>query len=92
MAKVKFPYGVSDFSIIANDGYAYVDRTRFLEHLDDLNTRYHSFLRPRRFGKSLALSVMEHYYGKVHKDRFEQLFGPYYIGQNPTSRANSYIV
>jgi len=92
MAKVKFPYGVSDFSIIASNGYAYVDRTQFIEHLDELNTRYHSFLRPRRFGKSLALSVMEHYYGKVHKDRFEQLFGPYYIGQNPTPQANAYIV
>ena len=92
MAKALFPCGISDFSIVAGEGYTYVDRTRFLAHLEQLGTRYHSFLRPRRFGKSLAVSVMEHYYGKRHKGDFERLFGQYYIGQHPTPRANAYIV
>ena len=92
MAKANFPYGVSDFDKLVSEGRVYVDRTRFLEHLEQINTSYHAFLRPRRFGKSLAISVMEHYYGKVHKDSFERLFGKYYIGQHPTPRANSYIV
>jgi hypothetical protein len=92
MAKANFPYGVSDFNTVSEGDYVYVDRTRFLEHLERLGTRYHSFLRPRRFGKSLAISVMEHYYGKVHKDSFERLFGKYYIGQHPTPKANAYLV
>ncbi|NBC09418.1 MAG: AAA family ATPase [Bacteroidetes bacterium] len=92
MTNVRFPYGISDFGIVAEEGYLYLDRTRFLAHLDQLNTRYHSFLRPRRFGKSLSVSIMEHYYGKAHKDNFQRLFGQYYIGQHPTPRANAYLV
>jgi hypothetical protein len=92
MAKAHFPYGVSDFDKLVSEERVYVDRTRFLEHLEQIDTSYHSFLRPRRFGKSLAISIMEHYYGKVHKDSFERLFGQYYIGQHPTPKANAYLV
>ena len=45
----------------------------FLEKLEQMHTKYHSFLRPRRFGKSLAVSVMQHYYGKEDKADFQEI-------------------
>ena len=64
----------------------------YLEKMERKHSQYHFFLRPRRFGKSLAVSVMEYYYGIEHKADFDLLFGKYYIGQNPTPLANSYLV
>jgi len=49
-------------------------------------------LRPRRFGKSLFVSQLRYYYGKEYKDHFNKIFGNCYIGQNPTSKANTYHV
>ena len=92
MESTRFPYGVSNFSKLVTEGHIYVDRTAFLEKLEQLDSSYHFYLRPRRFGKSLAVSVMEHYYGRQHKGDFERLFGKYYIGQHPTPRANAYMV
>jgi hypothetical protein len=50
------------------------------------------FLRPRRFGKSLLLSMLEHYYDLNRADRFESLFGALAVGQNPTPLHNQYFV
>ncbi|WP_255469510.1 PD-(D/E)XK nuclease domain-containing protein [Butyricimonas hominis] len=49
-------------------------------------------IRPRRFGKSLWLSILESYYDVAFEDRFEELFGKYYIGQHPTSERNKYLI
>ncbi len=49
-------------------------------------------LRPRRFGKSLLLAVLDAYYNIEFKDEFESLFRDTYIGKNPTSEVNSYYV
>ena len=92
MAKVRFPHSISNFQTLVNEGYIYIDRTQYLEKLEQMDSRYHFFLRPRRFGKSLAVSVMEYYYGKQHKAAFNSLFGQYYIGQHPTPLANGYMV
>jgi hypothetical protein len=92
MKRVGFPYGISNFETLVRTGKHYVDRTTYLAKMEDMDTRYHFFLRPRRFGKSLAVSVMEYYYGKQHRDKFEELFGRYYIGQHPTAGANAYLV
>lgn len=92
MSQPRFPYGISYFPTVAEEGYVYVDRTVHIETLERLPSRYHIFLRPRRFGKSLFVSVLEHYYGQEHRDKFERLFGKYYIGQHPTPQANSYRV
>jgi hypothetical protein len=54
--------------------------------------RFVSYLRPRRFGKSLLLSVLEYYYDVLRKEKFDKLFGKYYIGKNPTPLANSYRI
>lgn len=90
--KVFFPYGVSNFAKIATKPYMFVDKTPYLEKLEEQNENYVSFLRPRRFGKSLFISLLEYYYDIVYKDRFQQLFGKYYIGKNSTPLASSYRV
>lgn len=89
---LKIPYGISDFKQLATENYHYVDRTSYLEKLEQLSTKYHFFLRPRRFGKSLFISTLQYYYGIQYQTQFEQLFGQYYIGQHPTPLANSYLV
>jgi len=90
MNEVKFPYGLSNFEQIVNQNAVFVDKTHFLPELEKYD--YVSYLRPRRFGKSLFLSVLEYYYDVLRKDKFEKLFGKYYIGKNPTSLANSYRI
>jgi len=88
----KIPYALTNFERIRTENYLYVDKTRFIEMLENEATQYHFLIRPRRFGKSLFLSVLEHYYDLRFKDRFAELFGDLYIGQNPTEQANDYFV
>lgn len=90
--KIKFPYGRSNFASIVKQGYYYVDKTPYLEWLDSIGESNIIFLRPRRFGKSLFVSMMEYYYGAEHKDDFETLFGKYYIGKHPTESRNKYWI
>jgi len=90
---IKIPYGISDFGELRRKGSYYVDRTSYIEALEaDTSAEYILFLRPRRFGKSLWISTLQHYYGLEYKDDFQRLFGDLYIGQNPTPEANSYKV
>lgn len=89
---LKLPYGTSSFNVFEERGYHYVDRTHFIAVLEALSNRYQIMLRPRRFGKSLLISVLYHYYSLHTKDDFQKYFGKYYIGKNPTSEANSYFV
>ncbi|MDX2283065.1 MAG: AAA family ATPase [Bacteroidia bacterium] len=63
---VKLPYGRADFASLIRDGYYYVDRTGYIPLLEALGESYQIFLRPRRFGKSLWLSTLAHYYGREH--------------------------
>jgi hypothetical protein len=74
------------------ENYIYVDKTRFIEMLENESTKYHFLIRPRKFGKSLFLSVLWNYYDIVQKDKFEQLFGDLYIGKQPTGKQNSMFV
>jgi len=64
----------------------------YIEKLEQVPNSYQFLLRPRKFGKSLFISMMQYYYGVEHKDNFQQLFGEYYIGENATPLANSYYV
>lgn len=89
---IKIPYGESNFKTLMAEGYHYVDRTGFIRVLESLGARYLFFLRPRRFGKSLWISTLEHYYGEEHKPHFPAIFGQLDIGQNPTPLANTYLV
>ena len=76
----KLPYGISNYKRIVEEGYYYVDKTQYITHLENLSEPYLIFLRPRRFGKSLWISTLKHYYGKEYKDEFQALFGKYDIG------------
>ena len=88
----KLPYGQSNFARLIEKNYAYVDKTRYIELLENENNTYQFLLRPRRFGKSLFLSVLENYYDINKKSKFESLFGNLYIGKNTTAEQGSYTV
>lgn len=89
---LKLPYGTSNFSQIADEDYYFVDRTPYIAQLEQLAERYLFFLRPRRFGKTLFVSMLQCYYGLEYAARFTELFGRFAIGQNPTPMANQYLV
>jgi hypothetical protein len=86
----KIPYGISDFEAIQTENYYFVDKTRFIYMLE--NHKYIFFIRPRRFGKSLWLSILESYYDISAKDIFHTLFKDTEIGKNPTKEKNSYLI
>ncbi|MBN1970236.1 MAG: AAA family ATPase [Candidatus Delongbacteria bacterium] len=89
----KIPYGIANFEKIKENGdYYYVDKTKYIEELENLGGQYLFFLRPRRFGKSLFISMLEHYYDINRKEQFHQLFGDTYIGINPTKLKNSFPI
>lgn len=89
---LKMPYGISNYEKIVNDGYYYVDKTMYIEKLENLPETNIMFLRPRKFGKTLFTSVLENYYDKNKKDSFEKLYGNTYIGKNTTKLKNSYCI
>ncbi len=89
---IKIPYGISDFQSLRLEKYFYQDRTSYIEVLEKWSSKYLVFLRPRRFGKSLFISVLHHYYGLEYKQEFQQIFGDLYIGKKPTENANAYLV
>ncbi len=88
---MKFAYGVSDFYQVITEGYLYVDRTDRIPLLETLGKQL-IFLRPRRFGKSLLLSMLENYYDVAKADQFERIFGRLAIGRTPTPLHNRYFV
>ncbi|AGX87943.1 AAA family ATPase [Candidatus Symbiobacter mobilis] len=87
----KLPYGLSNFHKLITEGHFYVDRTNYIAQLE-AHGSYHVLMRPRRFGKSLFLSMLEHYYDQLRKPEFDALFGTLHIGRNPTLLANAYQV
>ncbi|MBC2724580.1 MAG: AAA family ATPase, partial [Desulfosporosinus sp.] len=88
---MRFPYGVCDFNKIITDKLFYCDRTDRIASLE--NTGYYLLLlRPRRFGKSLLLSMLENYYDLARKEKFQELFGHLLIGKNPTPLHNKYFI
>jgi len=88
---LKIPYGVADFKTIRNEGLYYVDKTRFLAKLEERD-RFVFFVRPRRFGKSLFVSMMQSYYDRREQANFERFFGGLWIGEHPTENRNRYLV
>ena len=87
----KLPIGIQTFEDIRRDNYLYVDKTAFVWRIANTGKPY--FLsRPRRFGKSLTLNMLQHYYDVRTKDKFDSLFGDLYIGKHPTKDRNSYLV
>lgn len=89
----RLPYGIADFRTLIQSDCYYVDRTQFIRKMEESN-KYLFFLRPRRFGKSLTISMLEYYYGLQFKDDFDSLFSELYIGQkeHTTPNKNNYYV
>lgn len=85
------PYGITDFGRIQRENYYYVDKTMFIEKIEK-QPSYLFLIRPRRFGKSLTLAMLEAYYDVRYADRFEELFGHLYIGQHPTPLHNTFLI
>ena len=88
----KLPYGVSDYEKLIEKNYYYVDKTEYIEKLENLAETNIMFLRPRKFGKTLFTSMIENYYDVNKKDKFQELFKETYIGKNPTEMKNSYYI
>jgi len=87
----RIPYGMMNFVAVRRDDCYYVDKTRFIPMIEQAN-KFFFYIRPRRFGKSLTISMLHHYYDVLAKDMFDKLYGDLYIGKNPTSERNSYLV
>ena len=87
----QIPYGVSDFESVIDRGLYYVDKTMYLAELEKQPDTL-IFIRPRRFGKSLFISMMRAYYDKSKVDCFDKLFGSLWIGNHPTPLRNHYQV
>jgi len=87
---LKLPYGISNFKSIRQEKYLYIDKTKFIEQLEQAG-KYIFFIRPRRFGKSLFLSTLQHYYDISSGHEFQELFGDLYVGQKPTPLRNQYL-
>jgi len=88
---MKFPYGICDFHKIITEDYLYIDRTDRIPLIEEAGSQL-LFLRPRRFGKTLLLSMLENYYDVARTDEFEELFGHLAIGQYSTPKHNQYFV
>jgi hypothetical protein len=88
---MKFPYGIADFYQVITEDYFYVDRTGHIPRIEDAGKQL-LFPRPRRFGKSLLLSMLENYYDLRKADEFERLFGHLAIGRKPTPKHNQYFI
>lgn len=88
---MKFGYGISDFRKIVQNGYFYQDRTALIPTLESAGEQL-IFIRPRRFGKSLLLSMLGYYYDVNYTQEFETLFGSLAIGENPTPSHNQYLI
>ncbi|MDQ6976237.1 MAG: AAA family ATPase [Mariprofundaceae bacterium] len=88
---MQFPYGISNFQRIIENKLFYVDRTYLIPDIERAGDQL-IFLRPRRFGKSLLLSMLENYYDIAKADQFKTLFGHLAIAKQPTPLHGSYVI
>ena len=85
------PYGMADFATVIEQNLYYVDKTMFIPELEK-QPRNLFFIRPRRFGKSIFLSMLYSYYDCTQSHKFQSLFGNLWIGQHPTPLQGKYQV
>ena len=86
----RIPYGEADIRRIRLKGWLYVDKTRFLRRLEEES--YAFLIRPRRFGKSLWVSVLENYYDRTRADEWHAVFDGTDIGRQPTEDRSRYVI
>jgi hypothetical protein len=85
-------YAQADFDTLIRGNKLYIDRTAYIQQIEKESNTNLLFVRPRRFGKSLWISILTYYYGVQYKERFETLFGHLAIGKNPTPLRNTYLI
>ena len=88
----RIPYGQINFERIIKENYLYVDKTRYIEKLENLNETSVFYLRPGRFGKSLFTNMLDYYYAIDRTDKFDELFNNLYIKDHPTANKNNYYI
>lgn len=88
----KLPIGVLDYKDVRTNHYLYIDKTMFIEKLERCEDRFVQFLRPKRFGKTLFLSMLSYYYDEEYEQDFDLLFDHTYIQKHPTKEKNQYHV
>ena len=87
----EIPYGVSNFVTVVEQNQYYVDKTMYLPLLEK-QPRSLFFIRPRRFGKSIFLSMLRTYYDIAQKPKFEARFGNLWVGKHPTPLQGAYQI
>ena len=85
------PYGISDYKKLKEGGYYYFDKTGFIEQIERMPP-YLFLIRPRRFGKSLLISMLEAYYDVRQKADFNPLFERTHVHSHPTAGRNAYFI
>ena len=85
----RIPYGISSFKQVRSENKYLVDKTMFFEKMERAGN-FLFLVRPRRFGKSLFLNMLEAYYDINEKDNFEKLFHGLYVADHPTEYRNRY--
>ena len=87
----RIPYGMQNWEDLRLRNCYYVDKTRFIPEIEAAND-FFFFIRPRRFGKSLLMNMLSHYYDIRKTALFDRLFGDLWIGSHPTPECNKYLV
>ena len=87
----RLPYGINDFEAIIEQNQYYVDKTMYLPLLENQPSNIF-FIRPRRFGKSIFLSMLHAYYDCSKKEKFQTLFGDLWVGKHPTPLQGKYQI
>ncbi|TGN99644.1 hypothetical protein PN36_35350, partial [Candidatus Thiomargarita nelsonii] len=85
------PYGLSSYKEIQQKGSYYVDKTQYIPQIETAGS-FLFLIRPRRFGKSSLLTMLECYYDIARADEFEALFAGTYIHEHPTPEKNAYLI
>lgn len=91
-SRTKLSMSIASFSKLRENDLLYIDKTRFIQTLEDLGIRHALLMRPRRFGKSLFLSTLETYYDRNEAESFDRYFAGTFIGAHPTTTQGQYAV
>lgn len=86
----RYQIGYQDFEKIRQEGRVYIDKTEYVYRMTHGGPRYIFLIRPRRFGKSIFLSMLRDYYDMSRQDRFDKLFGGMWIAEHPTREKGKY--
>ena len=79
----KIPIGVEDFKRIISENYYYADKTKFIENIINDGAIVKLFTRPRRFGKTLNMSMLKYFFDVENKEENRKLFNDLYIENSP---------